>query len=474
MAERSGAPAAEGWGALLSGGAAVRLGLVTAGVGLHAFNEFAIAAALPLGLQQIGGIERIAWVYGLYYVCSIAGGVLGGSLKRHAGARVAMAGAACLFLAGLAMAALAPAWGWVLAGRGLQGLADGLVIAMCYAIIPEVFASVLVPRVFAVEAVVWALAALLGPLVGGQAVAHLSWRAAMAAALPLALAFLALALRVAPTERRGRETAARPLVLLLCLGAAGALALPAALPWPELAPLPILAGIALFRLALRIDALAPARLFPEGAFSFRHPFGRVLWSLFLMPCASSLVYSFQALALGSRFVLGPTAVGYLVVVGPLVWSAIAIPVGAMTAPGQQAALRRAGPAVLVIGLLISAAGLAGETLWLFAIGLGLRGAGFGLAYGAMNHAAMEAVPRDERDRAGAILPAVAESGRAVGAGIGGAVAGASGLVAALVPGGAAGPILWQWGLAAVFALIALAAAMVARGGEADRTAEQGA
>ena len=70
-------------------------------------------------------------------------------------------------------------------------------------------------------------------------------------------------------------------------------------------------------------------------------------------------------------------------------------------------------------------------------GLGLRGAGFGLAYGAMNHAAMEAVPRDERDRAGAILPAVAESGRAVGAGIGGAVAGASGLVTALVPGGAA-------------------------------------
>jgi MFS family permease len=374
-----------------------------------------------------------------------------------------MTAAAGLFLIGLASAALAPAWGWVLAGRGLQGLADGLVIAMCYAIIPEVFASALVPRVFAVEAVVWALAALIGPLAGGEAVARLSWRAAMAAALPLALAFIALALRVAPSEKRGRETAASATVLALCLAAAAALALPAALPWPELAPLPILAGIVLFRLALGRDARARARLFPEGAFSFRHPFGRVLWSLFLMPCASALVYSFQALALGGRFLLGPTAVGYLVVVGPLVWSATAMPVGALTAPGQQSALRQAGPAVLVLGLAISAMGLAGETLWLFALGLGLRGAGFGLAWGAMNHAAMESVPKDERDRAGAILPAVSEAGRAVGAGIGGAVAASTGLVAALVPGGAAPPILWQWGLAALLALAALAAAVAARG-----------
>lgn len=447
-----------GWSALLARGALPRLALVTAGIGLHAFNEFAIAAALPIGLQEIGGLERIAWVFGLYYVGSIAGGVLGGSLKRRVGARAAMVGAVLLFLAGLALAALAPAWGFVLAGRGLQGLADGLVLAMCYAIIPEVFASALVPRVFAVEAVVWALAALVGPLAGGQAVAYLSWRAAMAAALPLALGFLVLALVAAPRARRGKETAASGTVLALCLAAAAALSLPAALPEPLLAPLPILAGVILFRVALARDARMPARLFPEGAFDWRHPFGRVLWGIFLMPCASAFTFAFQALALGSRFELGPTVVGYFVVAGPLVWSAVAMPAGGMTAQGQQLALRRAGPAALALGLLLSAFGLAGGLLWLFGLGLGLRGAGMGLAWGAMNHAAMEGAEGGERDRAGAILPAVAVAGSAVGAGLGGAVAEATGLVAALVPGGAAGPVIWQWGLGAVLALVALMAA----------------
>lgn len=459
-----------GWGGLLAGGAPARLALVSAGIGLHAFNEFAIAAALPLGLRATGGLERIAWVYALYAVGAIAGGVLGGSLKRRAGARRAMLWAVGLFLAGLlpaalAPAALAPAWPALLLGRGLQGLADGLVMAVCYAIIPEAFPAALVPRVFAVEAAVWALAALVGPLAGGALVRLVSWRAAMAAALPLALALAWLALRVAP-RAAGEAGRTSGTVLGLCIAAAAALALPAALPAPVLAPLPILAGLALFRLALRRDARnaagsaagGAAPIFPAGAFAPGHAFGRALWGLFLLPCAGAFVYSFQALALGSRFGLGPTAVGYLVVTGPLAWSLVALPAGGLVRPGPQAWLRRAGPAAVVLGLCLAALGLAGLRLWLVVLGMVLRGAGMGLAWGALNHAAMESAAATERDRAGAILPAVAGAGEAVGAGLGGAVAQASGLVAALVPAGAAVPMLWQWGLAAGLAGLALAAA----------------
>ncbi len=52
----------------------------------------------------------------------------------------------------------------VLIGRALQGVGEGIVAATCYALIPELFPSRLVAKVFGAEAVVWAVAAFGGPL----------------------------------------------------------------------------------------------------------------------------------------------------------------------------------------------------------------------------------------------------------------------------------------------------------------------
>ena len=66
MEQAAGLERAAGWGDLLRGRALMQLVLITFGIGCHAFNEFAISAAPPLALTEIGGLRLINWVYGLY------------------------------------------------------------------------------------------------------------------------------------------------------------------------------------------------------------------------------------------------------------------------------------------------------------------------------------------------------------------------------------------------------------------------
>ena len=55
----------ESWAALFAGRNAVMLALVSVGVGLHAFNQFAIVAAMPLAATELGGTDIFSWAYSL-------------------------------------------------------------------------------------------------------------------------------------------------------------------------------------------------------------------------------------------------------------------------------------------------------------------------------------------------------------------------------------------------------------------------
>ena len=63
------------------------LGLISAGIGLHAFNQFAIVAAMPLAAAELGGRDWFSWVYSLYFIGSIAGGTSAAYLRDRLGVK---------------------------------------------------------------------------------------------------------------------------------------------------------------------------------------------------------------------------------------------------------------------------------------------------------------------------------------------------------------------------------------------------
>ena len=116
----------------------------------------AIAGALPRAAVAFQGQGIIGLVPAFYAIGAVAGGMTGVLIRRRLGARAAMLCGVAIFLLGALMALWAPGMGWLVLGRGISGISEGLIMAICYSLIPELFPADMVPAVFAADAVVWA------------------------------------------------------------------------------------------------------------------------------------------------------------------------------------------------------------------------------------------------------------------------------------------------------------------------------
>jgi len=128
--------------------------------------------------------------------------------------------ATLLYVAGVAVSALAPSMVWVLAGTVVRGVAAGLLGGFGMGAIGALFDERERPRVFGLFAFVWILPSVLGPAVNALLTEALGWRWALAwpaAVVLLARALMGRYVSAVPWERR-RE-ALRPLVGILVAAA---------------------------------------------------------------------------------------------------------------------------------------------------------------------------------------------------------------------------------------------------------------
>jgi MFS family permease len=443
---------------------AVPLATLCLGVAIYALNGFLVTTALPTAVLTIGGLDLIGWSLTVYLVAAITAGSVAALLKSCLGARRALLLPALLFLAGTLCAASAQTMAQVLAGRVLQGAGEGVIAALCYALIPEMFPARLVPKVFGVEAVVWALAAFGGPLAAGWLTETLSWRAAFLLSVPMALIFMALVLRVVPqgrpTTRPATRPATRPIgrppLLRLAVCATGIMLV--ALAGVQAEPWRIAAGLALALLALaalfRLDATSRLRLFPTDAFNPRTTLGAALWVVLLMPVAQAATSVYLVLLVEHVWQYGPTSAGQIQALMALSWSGVALLVAHADDPRRQVFFIRAGCWSLVLGLFCVLLAVWNANLWLLLGAQVAIGAGFGLSWAFLSHAVMQAARDGERDRASAMLPTVQSGGYALGGAIAGLLANTSGLTAALEVPDALLPVAWLLGAACLLALLA--------------------
>src|SRR5690606_22095897 len=105
------------------------------GVALFAFNAFLSSTALPSAVNELQGVELISWATTLYLVFAIVGGAGAVIVKERLGSRWALLSMALVFMAGSLIAATAAGMPQVLVGRAVQGLGEGVVAALCFALI---------------------------------------------------------------------------------------------------------------------------------------------------------------------------------------------------------------------------------------------------------------------------------------------------------------------------------------------------
>ncbi|MCC8931066.1 MFS transporter [Rhizobium sp. 'Codium 1'] len=419
---------AGGWLDLLQPAHLATTLMLSMGVALFAFNGFFVSTVLPSAIAEIGGGHLIAWSVSLYLIGSIIAGVTAAQLKQRFGARLVLVVATLLFIAGTIVAAMATSMEQVLLGRVGQGLGEGVVAAICYALIPALFPARLVPKVFGVEALVWTCASFGGPFAAGWMAESFSWRMAFLINVPLGLLFILLALFTATRRERvfeGSSIPVSPLVLLslgmlmvLSSGVVGQAPISAAL---------VLLGLALLGFSVVKDRASASSLMPHSAFGFHSTVGTGLWLVLLMPVAQATSSVYFVFGLQHGFGFGPMAAGGLGAVMAMSWSLVAVLIAHIGAGSARRRAIEAGPALQCGGMILVALGFHQGSLALLIAGQVVVGAAFGASWAFLSQMLMEASAAEERDKTSGLIPTLQSAGFAIGAAFAGLAGNSLGL-----------------------------------------------
>ena len=193
---------------------------------LAALDQTIVAPALPPIAAELGDFQLVGWIVSAYLLTSTCAAPLIGKLSDLHGRRLALSACLAVFTASSALCALAPSMIWLILARAVQGLGGGGLMALAEVVLADAFSPREQGRSAPYIAGVWAVASVIGPLLGGVLTEYCGWAAIFWINLPLggiALLITERALRGLPVA--GRRTPLDIASMALLCGATVALLL---------------------------------------------------------------------------------------------------------------------------------------------------------------------------------------------------------------------------------------------------------
>src|SRR5215208_1507428 len=159
---------------------------------LASLDQTIVATALPTIVRDLGGLDQLSWVVTAYLLGATVSMPLWGRASDLYGRKRLFQAAIVVFLAGSALSGIAQSLGQLIAFRALQGLGAGGLMTLAMAIVGEIVSPRERGRYQGYIQMVFVLASVAGPLLGGLFVDHASWRWIFYVNLPIGAAALAL------------------------------------------------------------------------------------------------------------------------------------------------------------------------------------------------------------------------------------------------------------------------------------------
>jgi len=417
------------WSALLEPRLAMPLAVLLGGVLLHSMNVLVTATLLPSIVTEIGGANLMSWPTTAFVASSIVAATGTNIITSAVGERRAFCGGAVIYAGGAIFCALAASMPQVIAGRFVQGLGGGLLSALAYVLVRNIFPEALWPRVFGLFAGVWSISVPTGPLIGGLFAIYGSWRGAFFAIAGVGGLLGVGALFILPDHAasgnatEGKVPALR--VALICTAIA-LLSLASVSIGVAIKGAFIVAAIGIFVLMLRIDRGATVALLPSDAFSLRSVTGAGLWMVWLLSIAYSPLAIYVSLFLQRLHAFNPLTAGYMVAGTSLAWTAAALTVASLSDewPGR---LIVAGPVAMALGLFGVSLLMAPGPVAALLLPIALIGIGIGVCWAFIAQRIMTGAKPGEENIAAVSVATVQQAGIAFGAAFAGLVANTSGL-----------------------------------------------
>ena len=429
------------------GGSSRRVGAVVTVLALAVLMSnldiFVVNLAFPFMSNQWpdASMGALSWVLNAYTIVFAAVMVPAGRWADRFGRRKLLVTGLAVFCAGSALSALAPSMQVLITARAIQGAGAGVMVPASLSLLLVSVPAPARQRAIGTWAGMGAVGAALGPLIGGSLV-QLNWRWVFWINLPVGLAAIALAFRILPKSKSGREQGWPDLL------GAGLLAAAVGLVAYGLVEAPSWGWASRNFIAVQVGALACAAVLALRSRRHRSPvieLGLLRSMSFSGAFITSVLYyaGFGAFVLNSVEFLtsvwnySPVHAGLAIVPGPLV----VLPVARLLAPRMATWLGGLGR-VAALGCVVNAGA---QYLWFTRIQVHpaylthllpsqlLGGVGVGLAVPSLLAAGSASLPRARFGTGSGVLNMARQVGTVLG------VAGLIAILARNAPGGPLAP-----------------------------------
>ena len=155
-----------------------------------------VATASPAIVADLGGLSRVTWLVTAYLLAQVASMPLWGKLGDLHGRKRMLLLSVTVFLGGSLACAAAQSMDHLLVARFVQGAGGGGIGVVAMALVADIVPARQLGRWLGYQGIVFAVASLVGPVLGGVLVDHLTWRWAFTINIP----FCGLALLLVGTN----------------------------------------------------------------------------------------------------------------------------------------------------------------------------------------------------------------------------------------------------------------------------------